>query len=146
MSADGKPKHKFSFRNIVYVVIPGLVQERGPFSVFRLMLSHTSLDGMRDFYDNISGTPIKYVAKLSSKAKMTANNVSFVLQVGITGGPDMVNSLVGLPTVVKMKMELDEMVKGMQEHFMQANTQNTPLPPAQGTPAIQAPVSMGPVG
>lgn len=145
MTADGKPKHKFSFRNIVYVIIPNLVKEKGPFSVFRLMLSHTSLDGMRDFYDNISGTPIKYIASLSSKAKMTANNVSFVLQVGIIGDASMVHALVGLPVVVQMKAQLDEMVKGMQEHFMNATPQNTPLPPTQSAQQI-APASMGPTG
>lgn len=146
-TADGKPTHQFSFRNIVYVIIPSLVAEKGPLSVFRLMLSHTSLDGMRDFYDSISGTPIKYVANLSSKAKMTANNVSFILQVGITGDASMVHSLVGLPIVVQMKAQLDEMVKGMQEHFMNASPQqNTPLPPQQVAQQISAPVSMWPVG
>lgn len=145
-TADGKPTHQFSFRNIIYVIIPSMVAERGPFSVYRLLLSHTSLDGMRDFYDSISGTPIKYIAKLSSKAKMTANNVSFVLQVGIEGDSNMVHSLVGLPIVVQMKKQLDEMVADMQNHFMEQGTQNTPLPSTQSTPAISAPISMGPVG
>lgn len=145
-TADGKATHQFSFRNIIYVIIPGMVAERGPLSVYRLLLSHTSLDGMRDFYDSISGTPIKYVAKLSSKAKMTANNVSFVLQVGIEGDASMVHALVGLPNVVQMKAQLDQMVAEMQNHFMTQGTQNTPLPSAQPTQAIAAPVSMGPVG
>jgi len=145
-TAEGKATHQFSFRNIIYVIIPGMVAERGPLSVYRLLLSHTSLDGMRDFYDSISGTPIKYVAKLSSKAKMTANNVSFVLQVGIEGDASMVHSLVGLPNVVQMKAQLDQMVAEMQNHFMTQGTQNTPLPSAQATPALATPVAMGPVG
>lgn len=146
-TADGKATHQFSFRNIIYVIIPSMVAERGPLSVYRLLLSHTSLDGMRDFYDSISGTPIKYIAKLSSKAKMTANNVSFVLQVGIEGDAGMVHSLVGLPNVVQMKAQLDQMVAEMQNHFMTQGTQNTPLPSAQHTPALPTlPVSMGPVG
>lgn len=145
-TADGKPTHQFSFRNIIYVIIPSMVAERGPLSVYRLLLSHTSLDGMRDFYDSISGTPIKYIAKLSSKAKMIGSNISFVLQVGIEGDQNMVHSLVGLPMVVKMKKALDEMVADMQNHFMTQGIQNTPLPSAQPAQVIAAPVSMGPVG
>lgn len=95
---------------------------------------------MQEFYSSISGSSIKYIANLRSKANMISNNITFKLDVGLVGDQNLVHQLVGLPNIAKMKVELDKMVLDMQEHFMEGSVSDTPQISANVTAAIPASV------
>lgn len=118
-AADGRETHQFSFRNIIYVVLSSEINPEVPGSgVYRLMLSHTSLDGVNQFKETISGDPMKYLAEFSTTAKMAGgSNLSYPLGVKLVGGPEVLAKLGVLGTIAKMKRDLDEFVLEAQNHF-----------------------------
>lgn len=128
-SSEGRQTHQFSFRNIIYVVLPELIKERGPGAVFRLMLSHTSLDGINDFKKTISGDAMKYLADFSTIPKLVGGNLAYPLQVRVAGDIIVLAKLGVVSDIAKMKRDLDDMIHQIQEHFftdVEAHTQNTP--------------------
>lgn len=114
---DGTATHQFSFRNVLYVVLPHLIKERGPGAVFRLMLSHTSLDGVNDFKHTISGDAMKYLAEFSTTPKMNGTNLAYPLQIKVAGDVVVLAKLGVLPEIAQMKKDIDELVLQIQEHF-----------------------------
>lgn len=134
-ASDGRATHQFSFRNIIYVVLPHLIQERGPGAVFRLMLSHTSLDGVNQFKETISGDAMKYLAEFSTTPKLTGGNMSFPLGVKLAGGPDVLAKLGVLGTIAKMKQELDVFVNEVQDHFFNGEIHHDETPAFASAPA-----------
>ncbi len=116
---DGTATHQFSFRNVLYVVLPNLIKERGPGAVFRLMLSHTSLDGVNDFKHTISGDAMKYLAEFSTTPKMNGTNLAYPLQLKVAGDVVVLAKLGILPEVAQMKKDIDELVLQIQEHFFE---------------------------
>jgi len=136
-------QHQFSYRNILYVVRPELIASRGPLAVYRIMQSHTSLDGVRDFMATISGSPIKYLTKFYGEPKLAQSQVSFHLKLRVEGDMALLNSISPIAGIVGMKTELDKMWKEMQESFFAhdgATEQARELKNAETTPAISAPV------
>ena len=131
-SSDGRETHQFSFRNIIYVVLPNEINPEVPGSgVYRLMLSHTSLDGINQFKDTISGDPMKYLAEFSTTPKMNGANLSFPLGVKLAGGPEVLAKLGVLGIIAKMKRDIDEFVLEAQNHFFNGELRRTEeLPPA----------------
>lgn len=110
-------QHQFSYRNILYVVRPELIASKGPLAVYRIMQSHTSLDGVRDFMATISGSPIKYLTKFYGEPKLAQSQVSFHLKLRVEGDMALLNSITPIAGIVQMKSELDKMWKDMQEGY-----------------------------
>lgn len=131
-ASDGRQTHQFSFRNVIYVVLPELIAERGPGAVFRLMLSHTSLDGINQFKETISGDPMKYLAEFSTTPKLNGGNMSFPLGVKLSGGPEVLAKMGYLVTIAQMKKDIDAFVLEAQEHFFNGELRSA-------TPEIEAP-------
>lgn len=141
--SDGTASHQFSFRNVLYVVLPNLIQERGPGAVFRLMLSHTSLDGVNDFKHTISGDAMKYLAEFSTIPKMNGANLAYPLQLKVAGDVAVLVKLGVLPEIAKMKKDVDELVLQIQEHFFETGEGTVAANPqiAAPTPA-PAPIAI----
>lgn len=139
-TSDGRQTHQFSFRNIIYVVLPELIQERGPGAVFRLMLSHTSLDGINQFKETISGDAMKYLAEFSTTPKLNGGNMSFPLSVKLAGGPEVLAKMGYLVTIAQMKKDIDAFVLEAQDHFfngeLRAPTQELEAPSVSNAPAL----------
>lgn len=137
-SSDGRETHQFSFRNVIYVALPELINGDGASAVFRLMLSHTSLDGINQFKETISGDPMKYLAEFSTTPKLTGGNMSFPLTVKLAGGPEVLAKMGYLVPIAKMKKDLDAFVLEAQEHFfhgeLKAKTEE--LPAVSNAPAL----------
>lgn len=140
---DGTATHQFSFRNVLYVVLPHLIKERGPGAVFRLMLSHTSLDGVNDFKHTISGDAMKYLAEFSTTPKMNGTNLAYPLQIKVAGDVVVLAKLGVLPEIAQMKKDIDELVLQIQEHFFSTGEGSVAANPqiAAPTPA-PAPIAI----
>lgn len=147
-STDGRETHQFSFRNIIYVVLPNEINAEIPGSgVYRLMLSHTSLDGVNQFKDTISGDAMKYLAEFSTSPKMAAgSNLSYPLGVKLAGGPEVLAKLGVLGIIAKMKRDIDEFVLEAQNHFFNGELKKQEeLPPATEHAPASLPQPVKPV-
>lgn len=140
---DGSATHQFSFRNVLYVVLPHLIKERGPGAVFRLMLSHTSLDGVNDFKHTISGDAMKYLAEFSTTPKMNGTNLAYPLQIKVAGDVVVLAKLGVLPEIAQMKKDVDELVLQIQNHFFETGEGSVQANPQIAAPApIPAPIAI----
>lgn len=137
--ADGTMHHQFSFRNVLYVVLPSLIAEKGPGAVFRIMSSHTSLDGVNDFKNTISGDAMKYLAEFSTSPKMNGANLAYPLQLKIAGDVVVLAKLGVLPQVAQMKKDINELILQIQEHYF-ATGEGT----VQANPQVEAPMHSTP--
>lgn len=136
-SSDGRATHQFSFRNVIYVALPELINGEGASAVFRLMLSHTSLDGINQFKETISGDPMKYLAEFSTTPKLNGGNMSFPLTLKLAGGPEVLAKMGYLVPIAKMKKDLDAFVLEAQDHFFNGEAHTEELAPAvSNAPAL----------
>lgn len=137
--ADGSATHQFSFRNVLYIVLPNLIIERGPGAVFRMILSHTSLDGVNDFKKLISGDAMKYLAEFSTTPKMNGTNLSYPLQMKVAGDVIVLAKLGVLPQIAQMKKDIDELVLLIQENFFDTGEGHI-----KANPQVEAPMHSTP--
>lgn len=114
------PKHLLKFKFVWYIIIPSKYEEDNPVdSVYRIYISVSWLDNVKDWKDSLRGDPIRYVTRLQTEKKDNGWVRFYPVKPVVQGEVPMSD----LMKYVQVKKELDEAVNEVNKQFCSADAE-----------------------